>query len=313
MLRLIRNRLLLSVPLLLVVSALTFVLQSLVPGDAARALLGADATPQAVEVMRTKLGLDRPWYEQYGSWLDGLFHGRLGSSLQTGQSVTSALGSRLGVTLSLMLGVGLVCAVVGTTLGVLSARRTGWLGRLLDALSVLGLALPSFWVAMVLVAVFAVTLGWLPASGFTSLTTSPGDWFVGLILPVAALALGGITLLAKQARDAMLDALSRDYIRSLRASGLSQRSIILKHALKNAAIPLVTVWGTVMIGVLTGSVFIETVFVMPGLGSAAQAAAEQHDLPVIEGVALYFTLITIAVNLLVDVVYGWINPKVRAA
>lgn len=313
MLRLIRNRLLLSVPLLLVVSALTFVLQSLVPGDAARALLGADATQQAVDALRTKLGLDRPWYDQYGSWLNGLFHGRLGQSLQTGQDVTATLGSRLGITLSLMLGVAVVVAIVGTGLGVLSAVRTGWLGRALDALSVLGLALPSFWVAMVLVAIFAVTLGWLPASGFTSLAASPGQWFVGLILPVAALALGGITLLAKQARDAMLDALARDYIRSLRASGLGARSIILKHALKNAAMPMVTVWGTVMIGVLTGSVFIETVFVMPGLGSAAQIAAEQHDLPVIEGVALYFTLITIAVNLLVDVVYGWINPKVRTA
>lgn len=313
MLKLILHRLLMSIPLVIVVTGLTFALQLLVPGDAARAILGGDATAQSVSALRTKLGLDQPWYEQYWHWLDRALHGNLGSSVLNGESVTSALGQRLGVTISLMLGVAVVSAIIGIGLGIASAIRGGWLGKLLDALSVAGLALPSFWVALVLVAILSVQLGWLPASGYTSLTASPATWFKDLVMPVAALSLAGVTIMAKQTRDAMMDALGRDYIRSLRASGIGQRSIVFRHALRNAALPLVTVWGIVLIGALTGTVFIESVFVLPGLGSAAQQAVQQHDLPIIQGVALYFTLITIVVNLLVDIAYGWLNPKVRTA
>jgi peptide/nickel transport system permease protein len=203
--------------------------------------------------------------------------------------------------------------VLGVLLGTLGAKQQGAVGRVIDVISMLGLSLPAFWVAVVLIGIFAVGLKVLPATGFVPLTVSPGEWLRSLVLPVAALSLGGVTGVAKQTRESMRDVLDRPFIRSLRAAGLSERTIIWKHALKNAAPPALTVLGLVLVSALAGSVIVEAVFVLPGLGSAAVQATEQHDLPVIEGVALYFTLITIVINLIVDAAYGWLNPKVRVA
>ncbi|WP_406462820.1 ABC transporter permease [Streptomyces sp. NBC_01622] len=311
MLTLIARRLALSVPLLVMVTAVTFVLESLVPGDTARALIGASGSTEAYNKLRDQLGLDKPLWSQYGHYLDNLVHGSLGTSVFTGQPVSATLNQRLPVTLSLVLLATVFAAVVGILLGVVSAVRGGVLGRFVEALSLVGLALPGFWVALVLVEAFAVALRAFPATGYVSPTQSFGTWLWALCLPVTALGLVGIASIAKQTRDSMKDALASNYIRTLRANGIPRRSIIWKHALRNGAIPVVTVIGLAFVSALSASVFIEAVFVLPGLGSIAVNATNQHDIPIIEGAVLYFTVLVVIVNLVLDVLYGLLNPKVR--
>lgn len=313
MLRLLVNRVLFSIPLVLVVSVIVFALESLVPGDAARTILGENATPENVAALRQQLGLDDSWLERYWSWLTGLVHGDLGRSIFAGHSVTSELNVRLSVTASLLITALLVSAVLGIALGLLSAVRGGRLGRFVDAVSLLGLALPNFWVAIVVVDLFAVEARVFPAVGYTSLSESVGGWITSLTLPVCSLALLGIATIAKQTRDSALGVLESDYIRVLRANGVGHARIIGKHVLRNAAIPVVTVIGVVGVGMLGGSVFVENVFVLPGLGSLATESTTEHDLPVILGIAIYFTVLVIIINLLVDLAYGLLNPKVRTS
>lgn len=311
MVRLIVNRLLLSVVLVVISSLAIFFLMSLVPGDPARTILGANATPDSIERLRQQLGLNEPLLTQYGSWFAGVLRGDFGQSVFTGDPVVALILSRLQVTLSLIVLSTLVIAVLGATLGLLSAVRGGALGRLLDAVSLVGLALPSYWVAIVLVALFAVAIRIFPATGYTVLTDDPGRWLLSLILPVAALSLGGVTIVAKQMRDSALDVLARDYIRVLRATGVRESSIVFKHVLRNAALPSLTVVGLTVVGALTGAVFVENVFVLPGLGTLVTQATTSHDLPVVLGVGVFFTLFVIIVNLAIDLLYGALNPKVR--
>jgi peptide/nickel transport system permease protein len=313
MLRIITRRLLLSVPLILVVSGITFVLESLVPGDPARSLLGVNATPQQYAALRVALHLNLPLVQQYWLYLEDVFRGNLGTSIFTDQPVSQIVTSRLPVTLSLVIGATLVAAAVGTLLGVYSATRGRLSRRVVDVVSLLGNALPGFWVALALSAIFAVNLGWFPATGYTSFSQSPQAWLSSLALPVVALSIGGVALIAKVTRDAMLSTLQLDYIRTLRASGVSPRSVIWRHALRNSSLALVTTIGLTMISFLAGAVIIENVFVLPGLGNIVITATNEHDIPVIQGIALTFTIIVIVVNLLVDIAYGLLNPKVRAA
>lgn len=311
MLYLVLRRLALSVPLLLAVTLLTFLLNSLAPGDLARTMMQGQGTEEQYQELRRDLGLDRPLLVQYGNWLAKAATGDLGRSYFTKEDVVSLLNDRIGVTVSLMAGVFVICLVAGLALGVTSALRGGWVGRAIDTLSLVGLTLPSFWVALVLIAVFAVWLRWLPATGYTPLAQDPMRWLVGLILPVLAVSLVSITTIAKQTRDAMNETMGRDFVRALRASGLSERSIVWKHALRNASLPVVTVLGIVMVNAITGTVFVERVFVLPGLGSLAVSAALTNDVALMQGATLYFTLLTVVINLIVDLSYGWLNPKVR--
>jgi peptide/nickel transport system permease protein len=309
--KLVVRRLLQAVPLLLVISSLTFVLVSLIPGSVATALLGVSGTPAEYALIERQLGLNKPVYVQYWRWLDHVFHGSLGVSLENHQSVAAVLNSRIGVTVTLILATVVVVATVGVSLGVVAAVQKGIVGRMVDGLSWLGLAIPNFWLGLLLVAFFSVFLRLLPSEGFVPFATSPLQWLKSLILPVVALAAGPLAVVVKQTRDAMVAVLNGEFIRTLRASGVKERSIVLKHALKNAALPVVTVLGVLFVQLLGGTVVVENVFALPGLGSLAVSSVSAHDLPVIEGVAVYFTLIVIAVNLLVDIAYGWLSPKVR--
>ena len=311
MIRLIAHRLLVSIPLLLGVSLMTFVLQSLAPGDTARAILGDNYTPEAHAQLRTQLGLDRPVIVQYWDWLQGVAHGDLGTSPISGLDVSTEIQNRMSVTLSLMFGTAVVAVVLGVGLGIASAVRRGWLGRLVDVLSLLGFALPNFWLGLILVTIFAVMLPWFPATGYSPFSASPSAWLVALVLPVLTLATAGVAVLAKQTRDSMLEALSQRFVFALRANGASPRSIVFRHALRNAAIPVVTVLGLVFVGVASGSVLVEAVFAMPGLGGLAVQATTQRDIPMIQGVAITFTLLVVLVNLAVDLAYGWLDPRVR--
>lgn len=311
LLRAVVRRLLFAVPLLFVVSALSFVLVSLTPGDAAREILGPTASPAEYAELRQALGLDQPVYEQYWLWLQHAVTGDLGTSLLTGERVTSAIDARLPTTLSLIVGSLLVVTLVGVGLGILSAVRGGVAGRLVDTVCLVGFALPAFWVGAVLISLFAVKAGWFPAIGYVPLAQSPTGWLRSLVLPVAALSLHSIAVLVKQTREAMLDALGSEHVRIARANGISARSLVFNHALKNASIRVVTILGLLTVGLLGGTVIVESVFALPGVGGLAVDASIRHDLPVVEGIVVYFTAIVVVVNLVIDVAYTLLNPRVR--
>ena len=305
-----------SLVMLLAITALTFVLASMAPGDAARAILSSQSgsyTAQQYHQMRHALGIDQPLLAQYWHWLDGVAHGNLGSDLFSGQPVAQELNARLAPSLSLILGTVLVAGVTGVSLGIISALRGGVLGRAVDGISLLGLAIPSFWLALALAELLAVQIRLFPATGYTPLGASPAGWLRGITLPVITLSAGAVAFIAKQTRDSMAEVMSREFILMLRARGLSRRSVELRHALRNAAIPVVTVLGLLLVGLLGGTVLIEDVFAIPGLGQQAVTAAGSHDLPVIVGVAFYFTVIVVIANLLVDLSYRVLNPRVRGS
>lgn len=303
-----------SLVLLFVITALTFVLASLAPGDAAKAILSSQSgsyTVQQYQQMRHALGIDRPLPVQYWHWLDGVLHGSLGADLFSGQPVTQELNARLGPSLSIIVGTVIVSGLVGVSLGIVSGLRVGPLGRLVDAVSLAGLAVPNFWLALVLVELLAVRVQVFPATGYAPLSADPGPWLRSIALPVLTLSAGGVAFVAKQTRDSLSEVMSRDFIVLLRARGLSRRSVVLRHALRNAAIPVVTVLGLLLVGLLGGTVLIENVFSIPGLGQEAVTAAGSHDLPVIEGVAFYFAVVVVIANLLVDVSYRLLSPRMR--
>ncbi|MCL8017263.1 ABC transporter permease [Streptomyces sp. AS02] len=311
MLGLIGRRLALAVPLLLGTTLLTFLLLALAPGDVARTLLGANASEQQVDALRATLGLDQPWYVQYGDWLGGAVRGDFGRSILTKQDVLTQLNQRLPVTLTLAALSTLVSGALGIALGVLGATRGRRTRRLVDAVAMLGFAIPNFWLGILLVSAFAVTIPLFPATGYVPFATDPAGWAGSLVLPVTTLAVGGVTLIAKQTRDAMLDVLSMEYIDALRADGWSERRITYRHALRNAALPVLTAIGVFFVAMLGGAVFVETIFAMPGLGRTAVTSTESHDIPLVLGVTTYFCIGVVLVNLLVDLAYGRLNPKVR--
>lgn len=303
------RRLLLSVPLLFVVSVLAFGLIALMPGNPALQILGGNATPAAVTALDKQLGLNEPLTVQYWQWLVRAVHGNLGASLFTNQPVVSDLNSRIGVTLTIVIGATILSTLIGVAFGIVSAMRGGWLGRATDVVSLVGFAVPNFWLGLILLTIFAVNLGWLPASGFVPFSSSPLSWLESILLPVITLAAIGVTGVAKQTRDSLRDVLGREFIVALRAEGLPERMIVLKHGLKNAALPIITMMGLFFVGTLGGAVVVEQVFALPGIGSLAVQATSTHDLPVIQGVVIYFTIVVIIVNLILDLAYGVLNPK----
>ena len=305
-----------SLVMLFTITALTFVLASMAPGDAAKAILSSESgsyTAQQYQQMRHALGIDQPLLVQYWHWLAGVAHGNLGTDLFSGQPVAQELNARLAPSLSIILVTVLVAGITGVSLGIISALRGGIVGRAVDAVSLLGLAVPSFWLALALAELLAVKIRLFPATGYIPLGASPAGWLRAITLPVLTLSAGAVAFIAKQTRDSMAEVMLREFVVMLRARGLSRRSVVLRHALRNAAIPVVTLLGLLFVGLLGGTVLIEDVFAIPGLGQQAVTAAGSHDLPVIEGVAFYFTVIVVIVNLLVDLSYRLLNPKVHGS
>jgi peptide/nickel transport system permease protein len=311
MLRMLLRRLALSIPLLFIVTILTFVVTGLAPGSAAATILGTSATPAKIAALNRSLGLDQPIIVQYWHWLVNAVQGNLGVSTFTAEPVTAILANGLPVTLTLIAGAVLVAVVLGVPLGVLSARRAKSGGQIVDALSLVGFAVPNFFLGLVLGFVFSNVLEILPASGWVDPSDSVTGWLASIVLPVATIGIPGAALIARQTRQGMLEVLGRDYIRSLRARGLSENSIIYKHALRNAMGNVVTLLGLFIVGLLLGTTLVETVFAMQGIGTIAVNATTQHDLPVLEGASLYFTFVVIVAFLAVDLVRAWLNPKLR--
>jgi peptide/nickel transport system permease protein len=300
-----------GIVLIFVVSALMFALMSATGSDAARNIVGQTATQQQVDAKSHELGLDRSLASRYVDWLGNAVRGDLGTSWFGGDTVTSALKNKLPVTLSIVIAGLLLSAIVSVILGVAAAVRRGWLDGTVQVLAVVGFAVPSFLVALLLALFVAVKWGLLPATGYTKFADSPADWLRSIALPAIALAVGATAATAQQVRGSMIDVLRMDYIRTLRSRGLSERSLLYKHALRNAAPPALTVLSLQFIALIGGALVVEKVFGLNGIGSQVALAADQGDLPVVMGVVLVMVLIVVAVNLVMDVLYGWLNPKVR--
>ena len=308
----IGRRLLALPPLLLIISIIIFGLSVIIPGDPARTIAGLSASQSEVNKIRHQLGLDKPLLVQYWTWLDHVLHGNLGTSIAANSTVASQLRERFPVTLSMAIGGLVVIILIGVPAGLLAGTRPGSiLDRIMTVGSSAGIAVPDFWLAMVLVVLFAVKLHLLPAIGYVGITASPIQWATHLYLPWIALGISGGATLARQLRSSLIDVLDQEYIRTAEAKGLRRRRIILKHALKNASMVPVTLIGLQFAYLLGGTIILENIFSMPGLGQYFFQALNAKDLPVIQGVTLVYALTFVIMNLIVDVVYGYINPKIR--
>ncbi len=294
------------------VTALTFWLLFARGGEAiARNFLPESSSREQVLQVAENLGLLRPLPEQYFDWLFKLLHGDLGQSYGSSIPVIDALSSRLPVTLSLVVMSLLITVILGLPLGVLAATRGGILDRGLQVLTVIVQAIPGYWLALMLAIVFGLTLRLVPTTGYIPINVSITGWFSTIILPSFAIALGAVAFVAAQVRGTMLDALSKDYIRTLRSRGISDRSIVLKHALRNAAPPMLTVLSLQVIAVLGGAVIVERIFALPGLGSISLTAGREGNAPVVLGTVMYMVIVVVVVNLITDILNGLLNPKAR--
>ena len=312
MIRFILRRLLASIPVLFLVSLLTFGLLWLVPGDPASMFLDAGATAEALDRVRREMGLDQPFLVRMGQWYARLLQGDLGTSLLLNRSVVDAILERLPVTLSLTALAFVVSVLLGVAAGLLAAVRHG---RLADqgmmTLALLGLSIPEFWLGLVLIWLVAVSVPFFPAGDYVAFTTSPLDWARHIALPTFSLACVQMGFVARMTRSSMLEVLGQDFVRTARAKGLPEAYIVVRHGLVNAMVPIVTVMGIMVGALLGGAVVTEQVFSIPGLGRLIIGAVLSRDFPVIQGGLLFLALIYLVVNLVVDLLYAAIDPRVR--
>lgn len=306
------RRTLATIPVMAIVALFVFSLLYLAPGDPAAVIAGDQATPADVERIRASLGLDRPFLVRFTEWAWRILQGDLGLSIFTNLPVTRMIAQRIEPTLSLMV-VTLILAIgIAVPMGVIAAWKSGsWIDRFVMGFAVLGFSVPVFVVGYLLAYVFALELDWLPVQGYTPLANGLWPWLQNLILP--AVALGGvyIALIARITRATMLEILQQDYIRTARAKGAGQRTILFLHALKNAAVPIVTVIGIGVALLIGGAVVTESVFAIPGLGRLTVDAILRRDYPVIQGVILLFSFVYVLVNLLIDLSYTLFDPRIR--
>ena len=306
------RRVLATIPVMLVVALFVFSLLYIAPGDPAAIIAGDQATPADIERIRESLGLDRPYLVRFGDWLWHILHGDLGTSIFTNLPVTHMIAQRIEPTLSLMLLTIVFSIVIAIPLGVLAAWKHGtWIDRVVMVISVLGFSVPVFVFGYLLAYVFALQLDWLPVQGFTSISDGVWPFLQGLILPTVALGLIYVALLARITRATMLDVLSQDYVRTAKAKGVGQRAVLFVHALKNAAVPIVTVIGNGVALLIGGAVVTESVFAIPGLGRLTVDAILRRDYPIIQGVVLLFSVTYVLVNLVVDLLYTVFDPRIR--
>jgi peptide/nickel transport system permease protein len=307
------RRVVVFIPALFITLTLIFVITRLLPGSPVSTLLGGQSVSAAkLDEISSQFGLDRPILVQYAEWLPRIATGDLGQSMFFQKPVAEVLLQRFPVTLSLTVMALLLTIAIGIPLGVLSAiRRGSALDYVGNVLSSIGMAVPPFWLGFVLILVFAVELRWLPSSGYRPMEMGLWPWFSRLLLPTIALSLSQIGLLVRMTRSTMLEVLEADYVGMARAKGLPEHTVILRHALRNAMVQIITAIGLLFALGLGGSVIIEQVFALPGLGELITTAAIRRDYPMLEGGILYLTLTALLVNLLVDLSYAYFNPRVR--
>ncbi len=305
------RRLLLTLPILFIVSVVCWSMINLIPGDPATVILGPEASEQAKEQMREQLGLNDPLVVQYVDWLDGVLHGDLGESLVDGTPVSQLILERLPVTLELALGTFLVSLTIAVVAGILSASNRGtWIDYMSTGFALGGISIPHFWLGMMFIIIFAVNLGWLPASGFEPFFQNPVANITAMILPVLATGLRESAELMRMLRSSLLEELGSDYVRTAFSKGLSKRVVVIKHAVRNALIPFVTASGLQIAALLGGLVVTEQVFQLPGVGRLIVESIEQRDFTVVQGAVLTVTAIVVIINVLVDVLYAVIDPRI---
>ena len=306
------RRLLATIPVLLVVSVLVFLMLRLTPGDPAAVLAGDAATTEQIAKIRTGLGLDRSIAEQFGIWIGHALTGDLGESFYYKTQVSTLIGQRLEPTVSLAAITITIAVCIAVPLGVLAAWRFGgWLDRLLMGFSVLGFSIPVFVLAYLLIWLVSIQLGWLPVQGYKRLADGVGPWLYHLTLPAITLSVIYVALIARVTRASVLETLGEDYIRTARAKGLPEAVVLLRHALANAAVPIITVIGIGIALLIGGVVVTESVYAIPGLGRLTVDAVLARDFPTIQGVILLFSFVYVGINLLVDLSYVFFDPRIR--
>lgn len=311
MLRYLIRRALFSVLVIIGVVTIAFSLVHLIPGDAVDAILGTEASPQTRASLRRELGLDRPVVVQYGSWWWDVVHGDLGRSILIQQPVASLILERLPTTIPLAMLSMLIAIVIAIPAGVLSAvRRNSWIDGLFSMLAFSGLSIPGFWLGVILILTFSLRLRWFPPGGYVSIVEDPLDGFHHLVLPAIALGTTFAAALTRMIRSSMLEVLNRDYIRTARAKGQAERLVILRHALRNAMIPAVTIAGVQVGALLSGALVIEQVFALPGLGRLTVQAVLDRDFPLVQGCIIVIALIFVFANLITDLLYVYLDPRI---
>lgn len=310
--RLLVNRLVTIVPTILFVCFVTFLLTHLIPGDPAITILGQESTPSRIAEVRERLGLNEPLLKQFWEWISGLPRLDLGTSLFSSEPVRDALASRIPVTLSLTISALVVAMLIGIPAGIIAAVNPGrWIDRVVTFLATLGVAAPSYLIGALLIAGLALRNDIFPATGYIPINDSITGWLRCITLPAVALGMAAAAEIARQLRGALRDVMQQDYIRTARSMGVSGRLVIAKYGLKNAAIPLVTVIGFQVTSLLGGAVIIEQIFGLPGLGSLAVRKVLEQDIPIVQGIVLISVLVVVLTNLIVDVLYTYLDPKVR--
>ncbi len=293
-------------------SMLVFSALLAVPGDPAEIILGLNASPQSLAALRTKLGLDEPAPKRYVAWLGGVIRGDFGESINYQKPVAKLIRDRLRVSVPLALGAALIACLFALPLGVAAALKRGTaLDPFLTTLSQVGAAIPSFWLGLMFILLFAVRLHWLPAGGYVAWSEDPWGTVRSLLLPVFALGFGQAAVMTRMTRAAMLETLDQDYVRTARAKGLAPRRVVLVHAMRNALVTLVTILGLSLTNVFIGSIIIEQVFSLPGMGRLALTAIGTRDFPLLQGEILVYASTIVGLSFLVDVSYGFLDPRIR--
>jgi peptide/nickel transport system permease protein len=306
------RRVLAAIPVMGVVALIVFLLLRLTPGDPAAILAGDNATPAQLERIRASLGLNEPLYVQFFTWVNKLLHGDLGVSLISNVPVLKMIGQRVEPSISIALSTIILSVAIAVPLGVLAAWKQGtWIDRFVMGLSVLGFSVPVFVIGYVLIQVFAIDLRWVPVQGFRSITNGFGPFFERIILPTLALSFIYVALIARMTRASMLDVLGEDYVRTARAKGIGEIAVLFRHALRNAAVPVITVIGTGFALLISGVVVTESVFNIPGIGRLTVDAVLARDYPVIQAMILLTSLLYVSINLLIDVAYTLLDPRIR--
>ena len=306
------RRLLSAIPVLFIVSLISFGLMRLIPGDPAASIAGPSATPAQIEQLRRDLGLDEPLLLQLLHYYQGLLQGDFGKSLLLGKGVLAATMERLPVTIGLSLYALVLTLLLGVASGIIAAlRQNTWVDQVAMMIAMLGISIPNFFLGLLMIIFFAVQLGWLPSGGYVPFTQDPIGWLRSTTMPAISLALLQAGLLARITRSGMLEVLRQDYVRTARAKGLPERQVILKHALANALIPIVTVVGIIISLLLSGAVVTEALFSLPGMGQLLTQAVLSRDYPMVQGGLLLVTTFLVVVNILVDILYALIDPRVR--
>jgi len=312
MITFLARRIALMLPILLLVSIIAFSLIHLVPGDPALVILGPEAPRETVEALRKQLRLDRPLVIQYLDWLGAAATGNLGRSLVDRQPVAKLIAQRLPATLELALLTFTISLLVAVPIGIFSATRRGSPGDYVASVaSLVGQSIPHFWLGIMLIVFFALKLKWLPASGYVHFTQDPKANLLAMIMPAAATGAREAAVITRFLRASLLETLKSDYVRTAKAKGLSERIVVLKHAVRNALIPVITASGLQIAGLLGGLVITETIFTIPGFGRLIVDAIFQRDIPVIQGAVLVAALMVMTINLLVDMIYSMVDPRIK--